>query len=622
MKYIGLIPLLWIIGCGTSGKLKQVSSTEISSLQSCLSYYKDKKWTETLHCLDQISDAARDQAYFDLRGSVLSQSGNSKDAISAFQKALELDANHQNPYLYFKMGQNLWQEHRYREAGYAIAEYQNLVDNPRPDIRKQTEYYLRSYMVADSLYKIPRKFDPQPLSDSINSEMDELGLSMTYDRRHMILTRRAAREDLYESHVKKGQWGKAEPIISLNSLDNEGAASLSGDGELLVFTACNRAHNVGSCDLYFSFNTDTGWTTPELMPLINSNEWDSQPSLSSDGRAIIFSSERSGGLGGRDLWLSVQGENGWIQPINLGSSVNSPGNEENPFLHSDENTLYFTSDYWPGFGGRDLFMTHRKRGNEWTTIHNLGYPINSPDHEEGVFIESSGLQGFFSSARNGRFDIYTFEVDPDIQPRPSLLYELIVVDSATGQTIEGADIQVYDWTSEDVVRSVSTDQEGFAAFLMSGSQKYGITITKNDFALHSFSITIRNDVEEDLSDTVLLSRIKDTHTLILENVHFATGEARLLEGSAVELDQLANFLLRNRSISIRLTGHTDNVGTAEDNLTLSVKRAEAVKNYLTRQGVDALRIEAKGQGESHPIATNDTPEGRQKNRRTVITIIR
>ena len=622
MKYIGFLLLILVYGCGTSGNVPQKNTPAVSSLQTCLRHYQDEKWKDALLCLDQLPDTARDQTYYDLRGSILAQSGNPQEAIIAFQKALDLDVHHQNPYLHFKLGQSLWQEHRFQEAGVAMKDYQKAVENPRPDITKQTEYYLRSYRVADSLYQAPREFDPQPLSDSINSEGDELGLSMTYDRRHMILTRRSNQEDLYESRIHDGQWTKASPLDALNSPDNEGAVSLSGDGSLLVFTACNRAENIGSCDLYYSARTDTGWTSPQLMPGINSRAWDSQPTLSADGRAIIFCSERPGGFGGRDLWLTVRGEEGWIEPINLGPTVNSPGNEENPFLHSNENTLYFTSDYWPGFGGRDLFLTHRIRGNEWSEIRNLGYPINSVEHEEGIFIESSGRKGYFSSARGGRFDLYSFEVDPAIRPRPTFLYKMVVVHSETDQSIEGATVDAYDWTQQKVVRHTTTDLEGFAAFLIEGDRRYGITVSKSDYLLHSFSKTMSNDLTGDQTDTIRLHPVKDTSTLILENVLFATGEARLLEGSGTELDQLAEYLKQNSDITIRLTGHTDNVGKPEDNLDLSRERAAAVRDYLTGRGIDLDRITAVGKGESQPIASNDTGEGRQKNRRTEITIIR
>lgn len=584
--------------------------------------YRSEKWSDALNCLESLPSSERDQAYYDLRGSILMRIGNMEEAIIEFERAIRLDTASRNPYLYFKWGESLWHNNQYQKAGLAMQQYREIVDNPRPDIQKQVNYFLRSAAVADSLYHTPRRFDPVLMSDSINSEEDELGLSMTYDRKYLILTRRSHQEDVYESYRRDGVWSKAKPIHTLNTRDNEGAAALSGDGQLLVFTACNRAENVGSCDLYYSTRSDTGWATPKLMPVVNSAGWDSQPTLSPDGRVVVFSSERPGGYGGRDLWLSVLGENGWIKPINLGPSINSPGDEENPFLHSDQNTLYFTSDYWPGFGGRDLFMSHRISGNKWTPGLNLGYPINSAQHEEGICIASSGSQGYFASARGEHFNLYTFEVDPDIRPNPSYLYQLVVLNKETGEKIDGATVEVYDWTENRSTRSVTTDADGYAAFLMMANRQYGITVSQEGFTFRSNQKVIGESLTQDMMDTIQLEPIPEISTMVLENVHFATGEARLLEGSEAELDQLAAYLNDHQQLSIRLIGHTDNVGTTEDNLALSSARARTVKSYLIGRGIPEERIIAEGKGESQPIATNDTPEGRQKNRRTEITIIR
>lgn len=621
MKFIWIIGLALACGCGSTGRLVQDIPAAVESSSPCLDLYQNAQWKEALECLEEIPASRRDQAYYDLFGSTQMAAGDPVGAVESFRTAIELDTNDQNPFLYYKYGENLWRQHQFAQAGEAMQTYRAAVPEPRPDIARQADYYIRSFPLADSLYQNRRIFNPVPLPTSVNTDADELGISMRYDRRYMILTRRTKQEDLYESRQVAGKWETATPIEILNTPDNEGAAAISGDGQYLVFTACNRARNVGSCDLYFSAFSDTGWMSPALIPGVNSRNWDSQPTLSTDGRVVIFSSERPGGYGGRDLWLSVRTDQGWVEPVNLGPSVNTAGNEENPFLHSDEYTLYFTSDYRPGFGGRDLFMSHRLRGNEWSPAENLGFPINSIDDEEGIFIESSGRKGYFSSARRGGFDLYQFELDPAIRPRPALLFQLIVLDSVTGQPLPGVEVNIYDWTRDILVRSVTTDQEGFAAFLMSGGRKYGITASKSGFTLLSFSRIIEDGIGQDLSDTLYLAPVTESTTVILENVHFETGESRLLEGSATELDLLAEYLLENPEISIILTGHTDNIGTTAANMNLSRERALSVKNYLVGKGVAKTRIEAQGMGESRPIASNDTEEGRQKNRRTEISII-
>lgn len=621
MKFIWIIGLALACGCGSTGRLVQDIPAAVESSSPCLDLYQNAQWKEALECLEEIPASRRDQAYYDLFGSTQMAAGDPVGAVESFRTAIELDTNDQNPFLYYKYGENLWRQHQFAQAGEAMQTYRAAVPEPRPDIARQADYYIRSFPLADSLYQTRRIFEPMPLPTSVNTDADELGISMRYDRRYMILTRRTKQEDLYESRQVAGKWETATPIEILNTPDNEGAAAISGDGQYLVFTACNRARNVGSCDLYFSAFSDTGWMSPALIPGVNSRNWDSQPTLSTDGRVVIFSSERPGGYGGRDLWLSVRTDQGWVEPVNLGPSVNTAGNEENPFLHSDEYTLYFTSDYRPGFGGRDLFMSHRLRGNEWSPAENLGFPINSIDDEEGIFIESSGRKGYFSSARRGGFDLYQFELDPAIRPRPALLFQLIVLDSVTGQPLPGVEVNIYDWTRDILVRSVTTDQEGFAAFLMSGGRKYGITASKSGFTLLSFSRIIEDGIGQDLSDTLYLAPVTESTTVILENVHFETGESRLLEGSATELDLLAEYLLENPEISIILTGHTDNTGTTAANMNLSRERALSVKNYLVGKGVAKTRIEAQGMGESKPIASNDTEEGRQKNRRTEISII-
>lgn len=620
MRCAGVIWLCFLSwACG--GVRDAGTATSGNGIDPCLAAYQNREWEKALDCLEQIPQNQRSSSFYDLQGTIFQEMGNHSAATDAFQTAIYQDTLKKNIYLYFKKGESLWKNHHYLEAGKEFKKYNEAVINPPPEIRRKVDYYLRSYAFAEESYQNPRSFELIALPEKINSQNQELGTSLTYDRRTMVFTRRDDQEDLFTSRKRDGKWTKAEPLRTLNTPDNEGAASISGDGKTLVFTACNRPEGMGSCDIFQSLLSDTGWTRPIPMPDVNSRYWDSQPTLSPDGRAMIFSSERPGGYGGRDLWLTVKNNQGrWIDPINLGSSVNSPGNEENPHLHTDEQTLYFTSDYWPGFGGRDLFMTHRQQGNQWDPPQNLGFPINSHDHEEGIFVVSSGEKGYFASARAGQFDLYSFTLDEKIRPHRAFLYQLIVLNEKNKHPVQGAEIGILDQKENKIIRRAKTDEEGFVAFLMRSDNIYGATIDHEGFGFLSLQLHSEKELTDDRIDTVYLTPLDRGQSIVLENVLFETGKAILQEIAYFELNQLADFLKNNPDLHILLTGHTDNVGSQEDNLRLSQDRAMAVKNFLEKRGVKSSRIEATGKGAEEPVASNDTPEGRQKNRRTEMTI--
>lgn len=619
MRTIFILVTLLLAACGGTQKLK--SEKAGSSLEVCMDLYRDENLIEALECLANIPDSDKNTTFYDLTGSIYQKKEDYLRAADAFREAVRKDTTGKNTFLYFKLGESYWENHQYTKAGESFSQFDKMVENPHPEIRKKLEYYLRSFKTAEELYKNPRSYDLVLLPEEINSSDQELGVSMTYDRRTMVFTRRDHQEDLFITTKKENEWQQARPMDALNTPMNEGAAAISGDGQSLVFTACNRPDGAGSCDLFYSRLSDTGWTKPVPLTEVNSRHWDSQPTLSPDGRALIFSSERPGGFGGRDLWLTVLDQNDhWIRPINLGPEINSPGNEENPFLHTDEQTLYFTSDFWPGLGGRDIFMAHREKGNLWSPPRNLGYPINSSEDESGVIVTSAGDTGIISSARGGRFDLYSFALDPEIRPQKAFLYRLFVLNEETDEPVANARVRISDQEKKEIIRSAVTDADGQVSFLMKENKAYGITVSHEDFGLDSYRVLPQPGLTDDVTEHRYVQPIYRNKSIILENVLFETGKSDLRAEARFELDQLAEFLNKNPAISIRLTGHTDNVGKSEDNLALSKNRAEAVREYLINRGTDPGRIEAEGKGDTEPIASNEDAEGRQKNRRTEMTI--
>ncbi|MFZ1370591.1 MAG: tetratricopeptide repeat protein, partial [Ferruginibacter sp.] len=266
-------------------------------------------------------------------------------------------------------------------------------------------------------------FAPQNLGDSINSDALEYFPSFTIDGSKMIFTRRiASDEDFYESNFVNGKWSKAAPIGGkVNTNLNEGAQNISQDGQLLIFTGCNYPEGEGSCDLYFSVKTKQGWSDPQnLGPDVNTDFWESSPSLSPDKRDLYFASSRAGGFGGRDIWVTRRLPTGkWSRPENLGEAVNTPGDESCPFMHADNETLYFNSNGQPGFGMTDLFYSKKVNDSSWTVAKTLGYPVNTIDDQGSLIVAADGKTAYYASDgtdTKGGLDIYSFQLREDIRP--------------------------------------------------------------------------------------------------------------------------------------------------------------------------------------------------------------
>jgi hypothetical protein len=234
-------------------------------------------------------------------------------------------------------------------------------------------------------------------------------------------------EDFFISHRSDSSWLPAVPVSELNTPLNEGAQTISADGNLLFYTLCNHPEGYGSCDIYFSRWVDGSWSKPRNAGYpLNTEAWESQPSLSAFGDELFFSSNRKGGKGNRDIW-SVRlhgwrpdGLPLWGTPVNLGDSINTPDNEISPFIHSNGRDLFFSSDGWPGMGGLDIFSSKKNTNGVWSRARNLGYPVNTHGNEQGLIIDRTGRTAYMASSRNPEtgMDIYSFELDASIQPDP------------------------------------------------------------------------------------------------------------------------------------------------------------------------------------------------------------
>lgn len=486
--------------------------------------------------------------------------------------------------------------------------------------------------------KSPVSFSPVNLGSSVNTPDDEYWPSITADGQTLMFTRQPKmsmnsnllelnQEDFYISNFRDKIWQPATNAgAPLNTNQNEGAQTLSSDGSYMYFTACNRPDGLGSCDIYFSAFKEGKWSIPyNLGPPVNTPYWETQPSISADGKTLFFSSSRPGGIGGKDLWVSTLNEkNLWTSPKNMGKTINTDGDEMSPFIHFDGRTLYFASDGRVGMGGFDIFFTRMNDDSTWTEPQNLGYPINTFNDEMGLVIESNGQKAYFSAIRDkskGK-DIFSFDLYESARPNPVSYLKGKVYDKETGKLLR-ADYELINLSSDKISIKSSTDAAGNFLVCLPSGYNYGINVNKEGYLFYSenFMFEGEHTVEEPFIKKIVLSQIKVGEMVLLTNVFYEIDSWELKQESTIELNNLALLLTNNEGLSIEIGGHTDFTGSAEYNLVLSEKRALSVVNYLIKRGISANRLTYKGYGNTIPLSDNSSAEGRKLNRRTEAKII-
>jgi len=470
-------------------------------------------------------------------------------------------------------------------------------------------------------------FSPVNLGDSINTPDLEYFPSLTIDGKKMIFNRRVSNdEDFFESDLVNGTWSRARPLGGqVNTNLNEGAQQVSQDGQLLVFTGCNYPEGEGSCDIYFSLKTNTGWSEPQnLGPNVNTDLWESSPSLSPDKKDLYFSSSREGGYGGKDIWVSHRLPNGkWSIPDNMGEAVNTAGDETCPFIHADNQTLFFNSNGHPGYGMTDLFYSKKINDSSWLLARNLGYPINTIDDEGSLIVAADGKTAYYASDRGegkGGLDLYSFQLRDDVRPARTLWVKGRVFDKKTGNGLPST-VELTDLDTRNTVSRLQTDEDGNYLVTLPVGKDYAFSVNRKGYLFFSEHFSLPdNSPDSDFVKHIPLQPIEAGAVIVLKNVFFDSKKADLKPESQAELDKLTGLLNENPKLTIQLSGYTDNVGQPKDNLLLSEQRAKAVVAYLTRKGIAPARLSAKGYGETKPVADNATERGKSLNRRTELLV--
>ncbi|MCX8080569.1 MAG: OmpA family protein [Bacteroidia bacterium] len=523
---------------------------------------------------------------------------------------------------------------------------------------KQAKLMIKSAKKENALRKnVP--FEPKVVKN-ICTERDEYLAFVSPDNMYCFFVRKvpAQTQDMVyatdrEREVfmiarrdKTGVFDKGEPMYYPfnETTDNQGGCTITIDNKYLYFSMVKHEGGLQpNVDIYVSKNEgekiNESWSEiKKISPLVNDPKyWDSQPSISSDGMTLYFASDRPGGYGGTDIWITKKDPKTgqWSVPVNAGPVINTRGHERTPFIHSDSETLYFSSDGHYGFGGFDIFYSRKKENGEWSEPENIGSPINTPGDEVGFFVSSDAKTGYFCAFDEGnfrgkgpgRYDLYSFELYPEARPN-EVTFLKGQIKNGNGEALTGAQVEIRSLSKPEKKDYATVDSltgEFVAALNLKNRSDVVLIVKKDSVAFNNTIISLKDASfqKPPLSQPLEIKteKIASNKSFIISNIYYKSNSSELTDDSKKILLLFAEYLKENSQLKIEISGHTDNVGNPKDNLALSNNRAYTVKQLLEEYGVPGKRITAVGYGPNKPIAPNTTEQGRAKNRRTEFKIL-
>ena len=555
--------------------------------------------------------------------------------IKQYQKAIlvfeKVQSFHPNDALPFVL--------KYATAFVSLGNYTNpfflinqlLKNNQLPDYLKTKASDLLKVCAFAMANPIQKEISITNLGDSINSDAAEYFPSITVQDSLFLFMRRnnITREDFYASTITKNGFSKAKLLTgNLNDADKKGSMSLTQDLNTLYFAADYGPKGYGRYDIYKVSKTAKGWSEPKnLGHNINSDYWDSAPSIAPDGQALYFCSNRPGGYGGIDIYVAYRNEKGyWNEAVNMGPTINTAADEQTPFIHADNRSLYFSSNGWPGFGGADLFVSRKKLDGTWSTPMNLGYPINTYENEGSIAVASNGMDAYIASDRadsKGGLDIYKVVLAPATRANKTFYLKGFIADVVSKKPLAG-DVVLVNPMDDSSTMQIKVDSNGYFVLGLPYFDSLGIRVNSPN---HIFASTfISADSLQYISGTTFqfylapIPIYAKSYSQNFKNVFFDLNSAKLKKKSRVELDALVTYLETAPSTFVLIEGHTDSKGDSIQNKNMSEKRAESIANYLITKKIAPNRVSHIGLGAKFPIADNATEEGRAKNRRSSFVI--
>lgn len=636
-RFLYLFLLVIMMSFSTSGQ----SKSAIANFQKAKEAFKqndaDKGWVHLEKAIKKGGNTYYQPLIF--AGDRRFKEGDILQAIEYYDKALQiqqLSSIHLKKSIVYKYA---------GEFDLAIDSYQLYMKNAR----MSKERFRASELALENLKFTKRKYEEymalgaplEVVKLVFSDEKMEYAPSPTGDDRKLLFTARMVQngaptdENLFVAERLGAGWeSRSKPVLGrVNTRVNEGASSISADGEYMVFTACNRPDGVGKCDLYYSyFDPVKGWGFPELLPgKINTKRWESQPTLGPDGTTLYFVRGSNNQADDLDIMVAYKDDEGnWSTVEKLPSEVNSSGRERSPFIHFDGTTLYFVSERSPSIGGSDFFMVKRLSDSTWSAPENLGFPLNSFGDEFSLVVNAAGTHGYLSSNRGkdiipnldamAEMDLYEFVLPEKMKPEQRLFKDFVVVHSVTQTPLGLANVKIKSLDEKEVYAGTSSKNTGLVRAMHDGANDLRISAYKKGFLPYSAVVS-----KDDLMDATTiyelpLTPLKSADSFVLRNLLFDTDKSELLAAGEQELRLLKKLLIDNPSLNATIVGHTDNQGGRSYNQKLSEDRATAVLEWLIDSGIESGRLNAQGEGMDKPVATNDTEEGRALNRRTEVQL--
>ena len=595
-------------------------------------------------------------------------SNNKVKSLSYLEKALSLNPV-VDPLIHFLLGQSYHLNMQWHKA---IAEFNLFQKQVAFTAETKDNLEIANKQIAEclagkELEKTPVRVFIDNVGNAINTEYSDYGPVISADESVMMFTSRRNTttgggiddftneymEDIYVSTKVDGKWSPAVNIgPPINTKRHDATMGLSADGQMLYVYVDDK----GDGNIYESKLNGTLWTKPEkLNKNVNTDFHESSASLSSDGKTLYFVSNRTDGLGDRDIWMSQKDEKGkWGKAVNLGPTINTKYGEEGVFIHPDGKTLYFSSQGHNTMGGYDIFKSVKENG-KWSEPVNIGYPVNTPDDDVFFVMAANGKHGYYSSFNAsglGEKDIYMITflgtekpmvlnnednllgsvaapvkenvIAPTLTIKEAQLTILkgVITDEVTKLPLD-ATIELVDNQKNEVIASfVSNSSTGKYLVSLPAGKNYGIAVKKEGYLFHSENFDIPAVAAfQEVTKDVALKSLAVGNKIVLNNIFFDFDKSTLRSESTNELERLVKLMNDNATLKIEISGHTDSKGAAEYNKTLSQNRAKAVVDYLVKAGIKSERLTFMGYGKEQPVATNDTEEGRQQNRRTEFKVI-